>query len=152
MSLALVQRIAEEGVQPDMRNPTDLSDYHDLIASALDHGGGLYLYDDIAERVLDGRMQFWPGVTSMCITEIIAYPRSKSFHIFLAAGNQQELEIMAPAVLGWGADQGCASAIMYGRPGWERSFLGKTGWQKTHMAVLTKQLIPSGKDVECPQP
>lgn len=67
------------------------------------------------------------------------YPRRKVLNFFLAGGNLAEIEAMYPPIEAWGREQGCSAASMTGRAGWERTFLTRTGWQRT-LAVLQKEL------------
>ena len=94
----------------------------------------------MAAQVSEGRLQFWPGVTSAIITEIIEYPRKRTLHFFLAGGNMPELRAMYPRILEWGRLQGCTGASLTGRKGWVRSFLNREeGWNE-HLVVMTKDL------------
>lgn len=75
-----------------------------------------------------GLLQYWPGVSSCLITEIVSYPRRTVLHFFIAAGELAEIRAMLPPILAWGTAQGCDGATMTGRRGWERSFLRDDGW------------------------
>lgn len=113
----------------------DLEAHRAQIEGALAHAGGTHTFEDILAGVAAGSLQYWPGVRSAIITEIIEYPRARALHFFLAGGDIDELEAMYPMVEEWGRTQGCTVASMAGRPGWSRSFLTrKEGWTQT--AVL----------------
>lgn len=85
-------------------------------------------------------MQYWPGVQSAVVTEIIEYPQFRTLHFFLAGGNRAELEAMYPHIEAWGRSKGCSRATMLGRKGWERTFLTqKEGWSQT-LVAYEKQL------------
>lgn len=107
-----------------------IDDYRAQIEAALEHAGGTHTFDDVAERVADGRMQFWPGVKAAIVTEILEYPRLKALNFFLAGGvgGLSEIEAMTPGILDWGRSVGCTQAVFTGRRGWERTFLSRTGW------------------------
>lgn len=110
----------------------------DLIESALRYSGGTHSFDDISQAVLDGRMQIWPAPKGVAITEIIVYPRAKVLHIFLAAGEMDQLLDMIDAAREWGRSQGCTSLTMTGRPGWER-VLGNHGWSRRSI-TMTREI------------
>ena len=128
--------------------PTDMTGYRALIESALEHGAGWYTFEDLEERVRCGAMQFWPGVTSVILTEVLPFPRKRVLHCFLSAGNQKELGLMGPAILHWGRLVGCTEATLYGRPGWERSCFAKLGFKKLKMIAMSLPLEPLG-EVSC---
>lgn len=110
------------------------------LEAALHYSGGTHTFEDVAAQVSEGRLQFWPGVTSAIVTEIIEYPRKRTLHFFLAGGNMPELRAMYPHVLEWGRQQGCSSTSLAGRKGWVRSFLEREeGWQE-QLVVMTKEL------------
>jgi hypothetical protein len=114
--------------------------YRRQIDAALQYAGGSHTFEDVCEKVEEGKMQFWPGRSSVVITEILEYPRKRTLNIFLAGGDLSEIEHMAPLILDWGKTQGCVDACFIGRPGWERSFLSRTGWTKANMIVLERTL------------
>lgn len=114
-------------------------DYRKQIESALRYSGGTHTFADVQAMVLTGKAQFWHGVESVVITQIEVTPQLRNLHFFLAAGNQQELALMEAPLCEWGRLQGCTTATLIGRKGWERSFLTKTGWTPTH-TVFGKEL------------
>lgn len=124
----------------------DISAFSSYIEDALVYANGSHTFEDVRAAVAAGRMQFWPGVKSVIITEILENPRYKALNLFLAGGNLAELERMTPLVLDWGRDQGCSRAMFLGRSGWERTFLTRTGWTKTPMVVLEIPLIETSAD------
>lgn len=110
-----------------------------FLQKALDLAGNTHTLEDVQQGIEAGRLQYWPGVNSAIITEIIEYPQKRTLHFFLAGGNLAEIEAMYPAVEAWGRDQGCTVASTSGRPGWERTFLKREGW-KPRTVVMTKEL------------
>lgn len=117
-----------------------IADFRPQIEAALAYAGGSHTFDDIAAGVRQGKMQFWPGVASAIVTEIVEYPRHRELFFFLAGGNLEELEAMTPGILEWGKTQGCAHAAFIGRRGWAKTFLSRTGWSDQKLAVFTKAL------------
>lgn len=116
-----------------------LDEARPFLQKALDLGGNTHTLEDVRQGIAEGRLQYWPGVNSAIITEIIEYPQARALHFFLAGGNLAEIEAMYPAVEAWGRDQGCTVASTSGRPGWERTFLKREGW-KPRTVVMTKEL------------
>lgn len=110
------------------------------LEAALSYAGDTHTFEDVAALISQGRLQFWPGVTSAIVTEIIEYPRTRTLHFFLAGGNLPELQAMYPLVIEWGRGQGCTTATLTGRKGWTRSFLSTAeGWNES-LVVMTKDL------------
>lgn len=118
----------------------DIAAYRSYIEAALQYAGGTHTFEDVTAGVAEGRMQFWPGVRSAIITELLESPRARTLHFFLAGGDLAELEAMEPLVIAWGKTQGCTAASMVGRKGWERTFLTqRAGWE-SRLAVFEKAL------------
>lgn len=117
--------------------------YRRQIEAALEYADGSHVFDDVVRQVETGALQFWPGPTSVIVTEILEHPQRRTLNFFLASGSLQELERMTPVVLEWGKSKGCTRAVMLGRKGWERSFLTRTGWSIPPLVVLEKDLSES---------
>jgi hypothetical protein len=115
----------------------DLAKYRRQIEAALVYSGHSHDFDDVAAMVAAGKAQFWPGRTSVIITEIIVEPRHKVLHFFLAGGDLAELEQMTPIIEQWGRERGCTRASLVGRKGWDRTFLKRQGWTNG-LVVLEK--------------
>lgn len=121
-------------------NVPPLREYRSQIEAALAYADDSHDFEDVAASVASGNMQYWPGVRSVIVTEIIVYPRYKALNFFLAGGDLAELEFMYPRVEAWGRMMGCDRAVLTGRKGWERSFLTRReGWHPT-LAVFEKPL------------
>lgn len=117
----------------------DISAYRRYIEDALEYAGRSHTFDDVVAAVASGAAQFWPGPSSVIITEIIREPQKTRLHFWLAGGTLPELEQMTPVILDWGRAHGCDAATLTGRKGWERTFLSRTGWTST-LVVLEKDL------------
>ena len=118
----------------------DLEAHREQIEAALGYAGGTHTFEDVRAGVEAGTLLYWPGVRSAVITEIIQYPQRRVLNFFLAGGDLAELEAMYPIIMQYGRAQGCSSAVLSGRKGWERSFFVRTeGWTPT-LVVLEKQL------------
>lgn len=123
-------------------NSTEFNEFNRLapvLERAVAYTGGSHTIADIAEMVQDGRLQFWPALRSVVVTEIMQAPQTRSLHIFLAAGDIQELEMMLPTMERFAKDNSCTSITMAGRPGWARSFLKQRGFSPKYL-VMAKDL------------
>lgn len=117
----------------------NIHDYREQIENALEYSGGTHLFEDVVEGVKTGKMQMWPHPNgSVAITEVICYPRKKVIHVFLAAGEMDDLLDMIDAAAAWGRSQGCTGMTMAGRHGWSR-VLDKHGW-KSVLTVMERKI------------
>ncbi|MDF3607552.1 hypothetical protein PE067_16210 [Paracoccus sp. DMF-8] len=104
------------------------------IEAALEYCGGTYAFEDVQERIADGRMQLWPADDACAVTEISVYPRRTILTCVFAGGNMDTLKKMAPAMEAWGRSQGCDGTEIYGRRGWVRALHG-LGYRESSVAV-----------------
>jgi hypothetical protein len=109
------------------------------VEAALEYSGGTHKIEDIAEGLRTNRFQFWPGVNSAVVTEIIVYPQLKDLHYFLAGGDLDELKMMRPLIESWGKSIGCTRVSLAGRPGWQKTFLKDEGYEPKWF-ILSKEL------------
>ena len=127
---------------PVFRGPTvqDLLAVRPQIESALVYANGCYTFDDIVGMVLSGRVQFWWRGQSIILTEVVNHPRKRVLVPLLAAGNQEDLKVMAAGVEMWAVAQGCSEVWLTGRKGWLRSFLKDDGWEQDDKITLHRAL------------
>lgn len=104
------------------------------IEGALKYADGTHTFDDVAAGVLSGRFQIWPLEQGVIVTEILAYPRAKTVHIFLAGGDLGELLGALPQIEDWGRRHGCAAISLCGRKGWLR-VMGARGWRQSRVTM-----------------
>lgn len=116
-----------------------IEDYQKQIEAALGYSGGTHSFEDVVLEVENGTLQFWPGPHSVIITEIQEHPQKRILHFFLAGGNLAEIQRMVPLIEDWGREQGCTTASLAGRKGWERTFLQHSGW-KPKLVLMSKDL------------
>ena len=91
-----------------------------LLLNALEYGNGTHSLEDVAMALNKDEMQFWPGINTAIVTEIITYPRLKAIHVFLAAGDMYEVVRILPYIEKHGKMEGCTQMTMSGRKGWEK--------------------------------
>ena len=119
---------------------TELERCRNWICSALAYSGGTHTYEDVAEAILDHRMQFWPAPKGCLVTEIVDFPRKRVLNVFIAAGEMRQILDMADDVTAWAKAVGCTGLTIHGRRGWERVF-ARQGWRPLH-TCLTKEIEP----------
>jgi len=91
-----------------------------LLLNALEYSNGTHSLEDVAMALYKDEMQFWPGINTAIVTEIITHPKQKSIHVFLAAGDMDEVIRILPFVEKHGKMEGCTQMTMTGRKGWEK--------------------------------
>ena len=91
-----------------------------LLLNALEYGDGTHSLEDVAMALDKDEMQFWPGNNTAIVTEIVTYPRKKIIHVFLAAGDMNEVIRILPYIEKHGKSEGCVQLAMTGRKGWEK--------------------------------
>jgi len=110
-----------------------------LLAEAVARYGPTHEKQHVWDDIESGRAQFWPGVNSAIVTEIITYPTGfKELLGWLAAGEIEEIKIMEQFVAGWAKENGCQRVRLTTREGFGVAFKDK-GYRKT-MVVLTREL------------
>ena len=109
------------------------------VEAALEYSGGTHHFVDVVEMVKQNKLQVWPAVDSVVLTEIIVYPRLKNLHYFLAGGDLDELSRMRPMIESWGKSIGCTRVSLAGRRGWAKTFLKDEGYSP-QWTVLAKTL------------
>jgi len=110
----------------------------DLFDRALAFGGYTHTRQDIAEGVKSGRFQYFGDDVSCLVTEIVEHPRCRRLHIFLAAGDyNQIIERWLPKAVAFAADNGCASITTAARHGFLKR-LPRIGWRPTHTVFELK--------------
>lgn len=107
------------------------------IEDALEYSGGTHTFEDVYDRILDGKLQLWPAERGCAVTEIVVYPKKKVLHVFLAGGEMDQIIDMIDSAVAWSKTQGCTSMTIAGRHGWKR-VLEKHGY-KAVMTVLEKE-------------
>lgn len=108
------------------------------IESALERSGGTHVFSDIVQAVVEGKMQFWPAPRGCAVTEIVSYPQKKVLHIFLAAGELDQIVDMDDSAVEFAKINGCTGMSIAGRKGWARVLKDK-GYQETY-TVLGKDI------------
>ena len=79
-----------------------------------------YSVDDLERLIADGSCALWVEGDSIMLTEFVISPRLATLHVFLAAGNWNDIALLKPKVEEWAKEQGCDMVGLTGRPGWGR--------------------------------
>ena len=93
-----------------------------LIQQALDAdpGGGLTVAQVLDERA-HGRADFWVGEKSVAVCGMQRPLGLREYHVWLAAGDLDELRKMEAAATTYAIEQGCERIVVHGRKGWKRA-------------------------------
>lgn len=105
------------------------------IESALEYSGGTHTFDDIVAGVYSGHMQFWPAENGCAITEVITFPRRKVLHVFLAAGEMNQIVDMDESAEQFARANGCNAMTIAGRRGWKK-VLAEKGYKESYTALI----------------
>jgi hypothetical protein len=113
--------------------------YRPQIEAALKFADDSHTFEDIKRDVEAGLLQFWPGFSSVMITEVVQVPRYRSLNIFLAGGQLQELHSMLRELEKFAVQIGADRLTLNGRQGWARSgLISKEGWEQTAVVMQKK--------------
>jgi hypothetical protein len=116
-----------------------IDNYREQIEAALKFADDSHSFEDIKAAVENEQLQFWPGFSSVVITEIIQLPRYRALNLFLAGGNIPELQAMLPEIEVFARHVGADRIVLTGRKGWLRSFLVHEGYGEK-MVTMEKKL------------
>ena len=105
-----------------------------LVKPALEYTDGLWDLEDIGEAVLEGRMQMWVLNDSVAITQLERYPKKLLAHVFLGAGEMDDMHEILRNVEEWAANVGASKVYISGRKGWVRN-LNPFGYMPTSTTV-----------------
>lgn len=109
--------------------------YQTQIEDALKYADDSHSFADIKAAVERGELQFWPGVHSVIITEVVEFPRYKALNLFLAGGKLWELDAMLPEVEKFAEVVGADRITLNGRKGWTRSFVAQRGYREKSVVM-----------------
>jgi hypothetical protein len=111
----------------------------DWLEDALDYNNTGQTMQDVWAGIVAGEYRLWPGEQCAVVTEEYENKQGKHLNFFLAGGDLDELETMLPVIEKYATDEGVVRITLYGRRGWEKSFLRSAGY-KTHWVVMTKEI------------
>ncbi|PWC53617.1 hypothetical protein [Azospirillum sp. TSO22-1] len=110
-----------------------------ILERALSYGPRTHDADDVLAGIEAGAMQLWTAPASVCITEIVEFPRLRAVRALWAAGDLRELtETILPAVERFGRDHDCRAALLGGRFGWRRA-MTRHGF-RDYAVIMNKEI------------
>ena len=106
-----------------------------LINRALAKGSGTHDYESVAEDVLKGLSQLWVKNDSCMVTQIIDFPKKRRLHIFLGAGELQDIvNMIEEELVPFAKANDCKEMSLVGRKGWKK-VLSNTGWSEDYVSL-----------------
>jgi hypothetical protein len=106
-----------------------------FVLDALQHGHGGYDWSDIVKEVILGNLLLWFGEDSCIITQFVEFPRKKSLHILIGAGDLDELKRMVDSsIVPFAKINGCKDMTLVGRKGWKK-VLTDIGFTEDHVTL-----------------
>ena len=90
------------------------------IEGALANSPGLETIGDVERLLADCIYQFWPGMRSAAVTEIVQFKRVKVLMVRHAGGDLDELIEMEKTFCDFARAMGCTKIMGEGRQGWRR--------------------------------
>lgn len=99
---------------------------------ALKAGGDLYDFDDIMERVKDGRMQSFVQGDTWIITQVNEFPKARVLEITFVVGFIEDAIDALPQILNFARTIGATRLTALGRDGWGHHARAhvQLGWKK----------------------
>lgn len=74
-------------------------------------------WPEVQARIAENTVQVWLGERSAILTELVG----DAIHVWLGAGDLNELLEMRPLIERYGREIGCTRATIDGRLGWDRA-------------------------------
>ncbi len=96
-------------------------------------------FEDVVAGLWRGDYRLWPGQRSAIVTEHYVGRQGEHVNLFLAGGDMDELQSLLASIEDEARRQGVVRVTLYGRRGWERTFLKDQGY-RPRWVVMTKEL------------
>lgn len=114
--------------------------YHKKLSRVLERMGGVYNFNDLMERIVDGRMQSFSHDNSWLVTEINSYPRTKTLDFVVGVGDLKDWRVLHDRAIAFADEMSIPIIRAYGRRGWIPCIKEK-GWRPvTTNMVYIKEL------------
>lgn len=101
--------------------------FYAMTVEMLKKFGDLYTFDDVVERIKDGRMQSFARGETWAVTQVNEYPRRKVLDLVFVVGDLDVLESMEQDILDFARQHECSLIMANGRMGWLRKKF--EGWK-----------------------
>lgn len=110
---------------------------HARTEKMLEDFGGFYTFEDILERIADGRMQSFAFGDTWAVTSIASFPRKQVLVIEFIVGNEDDFDEIHADITGWARERGITYAMANARLGFDRKKM--PGWRMAS-ATFVKDL------------
>lgn len=104
------------------------------IEDALERSGDTHDYKDVVDAVLSGEMMLWSDENSCIIGTICKHPKKTTLHLFLGAGDLDEITDIVKNMEIFAKEAGCDALTLSGRYGWKRAFKDM-GWEQQFVSL-----------------
>jgi len=106
----------------------------------LERMGGLYDFDDVVERVRDGRMMSFVEGNSWALAQVQQFPKRRILEILIATGELKDARTLHDQVLKFADDEHCDVMTAVGRLGFLPD-ASRRGWRvKARAFVYQREL------------
>lgn len=72
------------------------------------------------DEILANRATLWAGDRYCMVTQLVATAEERKMHVWLSAGNLDEVLAVRATIEGWARQQGASAVTLNGRSGWKR--------------------------------
>lgn len=93
-----------------------------MLESALEKGAEGATIADVEAKLASGDALLWLGERGALVTSLHETEDGRFVHVWLGAGDMEEIVSMEPGVSAWARARQCKSARINGRKGWDRVF------------------------------
>ena len=104
------------------------------IEEALSYSNGSHTFDDVVRKIVVGEVHFYSYEGCFTIMQVIQYPQYRTYHCFLAAGNQDALDNARDDMLRAAKRLECRYLSISGRHGWVRRLVTR-GWKHVYSTM-----------------
>ena len=113
----------------------DLLRVEPLINRALAKGSGTHTYESVAEEIIKGDSQLWTRNNSCLVTQVMQFPAKRRLHIFIGAGDMNDLiDMVEEELVPFAKANDCKEMSLVGRKGWKKA-LANTGWSEDYVSL-----------------
>jgi hypothetical protein len=105
-------------VHPDQLQE-ELRRVRPFLEAALEHQSDIHIAG-VENDLMLRDAQLWVGERSAAVTQVCAWPQRRTFHIFLAGGDMEELLGILEGAEPWARAMCCTAVTVRGRKGWAR--------------------------------
>ena len=101
--------------------------YETQLRIALENADDGQTIEDVRLQLMDQTAQLWVGPWAAVVTKVV----DGRVVLWLCGGKMEGLDRLLPDIERFARGLGCKGLMVYGRPGWERTFLRAAGFRQT---------------------